>query len=77
MAERCYRQGRYRRDVARTCESILLDMGQRELAYSQYAFEANQANTNLGTLKALAAKNRLNEQAGSHPTWLVMTMSGR
>ena len=32
------------------------DPGQRELAYRQYAFEANQANTNLGTLKALAAK---------------------
>jgi hypothetical protein len=56
MAERCYRQGRYRYEVARTCEAILIDLGQRELAYRQYAFEANQANTNLGTLKALAAK---------------------
>lgn len=54
MAERCYQQGRYRYEVARTCESTLIDLGQRELAYRQYAFEANQANTNLGTLKALA-----------------------
>ena len=56
MAERCHRQGRNSREVARACESILLDMGQRELAYRQYAFEANQANTHLGTLKALAAR---------------------
>ena len=56
MAERCHRHGRYGREVAGVCESILIDLGQRELAYRQYAFEANQANTNLGTLKALAAK---------------------
>ena len=56
MAERCYQPGRYRYEVARTCESILIDLGQRQLAYRQYAFEANQANTNLGTLKALTAK---------------------
>jgi len=56
MAERCHRQGRYRRDCARACETILFELGRRELAYRQYAFEANQANTNLGTLKALAAK---------------------
>lgn len=56
MAERCYRQGRYCYEVARTCEAILIDLGQRELAYRQYVFEANQANTNLGTLKALATR---------------------
>lgn len=56
VAERCYQQGRYRYEVARTCESILIEMGQREIAYTQYAIEANQANTNLATLKAVSAK---------------------
>lgn len=63
MAERCHRHGRYGREVAGVCESILIDLGQRELAYRQYAFEANQAHTNLGTLKALAAKYPEKEKA--------------
>jgi hypothetical protein len=56
MAERAYAGGRYRSAVADVCESILLELGERERAYRQYAMEAHQRHTNLATLKSLAAR---------------------
>lgn len=45
-------RARYRYEAASTCKSILIDTGQRELAYHQYAFEA------------LAAKHPEKDKAG-------------
>jgi len=45
-----------RSEVATACESILLELGRLDEAYSQYAFEANQKSTNLATFRAIAKK---------------------
>jgi hypothetical protein len=42
--------------IAAVCESILLDMGLRDVAYRQCAQVAHQATTNLSTLHAIAAR---------------------
>lgn len=56
MAERSYRPNRHRPDIAGVCESILIDLGLRDVAYRQYAQVAHQATTNLSTLRAIAAR---------------------
>lgn len=56
MAERAYASGHHRHTIAEACESILLDLGDRDRAYRQYAMEAHQRHTNLATLKSLAAR---------------------
>ncbi len=42
--------------IASACETILLDIGQREEAYRQFAFSATTATTNLARFRALAKK---------------------
>lgn len=44
------------RDIARTCEAILLTSGFAEEAYKRYAMDANQGTTHLATFRAIAKK---------------------
>ncbi|SAL82266.1 hypothetical protein AWB67_06077 [Caballeronia terrestris] len=43
-------------DIARRCETILLDCGRTEEAYQRYALAANRAATYLATFRAIAKK---------------------
>jgi len=43
-------------EIAVACEAILLELGQLDEAYAQYAFEANQKTTNLATFRAIVKK---------------------
>jgi len=56
MAEHCHQKNRHRSEIAGVCESILIDMDLRDVAYRQYAQVAHQATTNLSTLRAIAAR---------------------
>lgn len=63
MAEDCFGKNHRRPDIARACESILIDMGLREVAYRQYALAAHLATTHLATLRAIAARYPEREKA--------------